>query len=327
MLDGEVVASHSAGVLSFLTRDGRLLDEPLPAGPDAWYDLASLTKVVSTITLLTLAAQGTLDLDAPVAEHLPGFRDGARLRVTLRMLLTHTAGLPPVWLGWQDQPEANRNDLLTALTRTPLQHEPGTTWLYSCVGFNVAMALAEQATGQPWQHLVEQLVLEPAGLADAIAFRPAGPVVATEWDATEGRLVQGIVHDETARALGGACANAGLFGTLAGVLQLAELLRTDSLPCPTAPMFQDVLPRLVGRSPSTPDEPPGRGHSLGLRMGEAWMHSPTAFGHTGFTGTSLLVDRAKGMSVVTLANRIHPSRTGGDPHRLRGAIAHIAQGL
>ena len=315
--EGRVLARHGSGVLARIGDDGRELADPQPSDIHTWFDLASVTKVFSAVPLLTLVERGVLGLDAPVSVHLPSFEEGDRAGVTLRMLLNHTAGLPAEWQGWRSQPGAGREELLEDLLATPLARAPGSDWEYSCVGYNIAMALAERATGRPWAELVGSLVLEPLGLGDHIAFVPGGPVAATEYQPELDRgLVQGVVHDESAWSLGGGCANAGLFGTADGLARFGELVLLDQLPCSSLPLFENALPEGMTLDVA--------GHSLGLRIGEEWMHSPQARGHTGFTGTSLMVDRSLGLVVVVLANRVHPRRSAEQMHRLRQEVSGLA---
>ncbi|MGA4508333.1 serine hydrolase domain-containing protein [Propionibacteriaceae bacterium G1746] len=339
---GRTLARVGAGVLGRIEHDpdgtatpvgGRLIANPVAADALTWFDLASVTKVFSAVTLLSLVESGRLDLDEPIATHLPSFATNPdRQRITLRMLLTHTAGLPPTWMGWfgavdvetSAAPGRTRDDLLDDLLQLPLDHSPATAWQYSCVGYNTAMALAETVTGREWGDLVEDLVLAPLDLSAGIAFSPAGPVAATEYEPEFGRgVVQGIVHDETAWALGGRCANAGLFGTVDALATFAEALRTDELPCRSEALVANALPGILGRPLADEADAPW-GHSLGLRIGQDWMGSASAVGHTGFTGTSIMVDRDRELSVVVLANRVHPRRRDDQVHRLRAEVCAAA---
>lgn len=339
--DGQVLARYGAGTLARVDDAGEPLAEPEAADATTWYDLASLTKVVTATTLLTLVEQGALALDDPVAEHLPAFAQGDKARVTLRHLLSHTSGLPAVWLGWRDRlaalgaadevlrewPErvGTREQVLDEILALDLVTAPGEDWDYSCVGYVTAMALAERATGRGWADLVTELVLAPLGLTEGIAFTPGGPVAATEHEPEYGRgVVSGIVHDECAWSLGGVSGNAGLFGTLDATARFTQALLADELPCSTLPLLANALPDLLGRDLADPDDPPSWGHSLGLRIGQAWTGDPDSRSHTGFTGTSLMVVPERQLVVVTLSNKVHPRRSDEDVHRLRRQVAELA---
>ncbi|MEY9936838.1 serine hydrolase domain-containing protein [Streptacidiphilus sp. MAP5-3] len=336
---GEPVLRHRTGVLQQVGDDGTELpaDRQQSVDPDTLFDLASVTKAYSAHTLLGLVASGALALDAPLAEQLPEYREGERAKVTLRQLLTHTSGLPAVWDGWRPAAEGrtapgaqgswppDRRALLADLAATPLTAPPGTRWEYACTGYLTAMLLAERATGEPWEALVRRHTLTPLGLA-ATTFRPdPARTAATERQPEFARgTVRGIVHDEASWSLGGTAANAGLFATLEDVVRFAEAVRRGEDERTAAWMWDDQLPTVL-----PPDgERPSHGASLGLRIGEtAWMGTAgvASRGHTGFTGTSLLTDRDRGLTVVLLTNRVHPTRDGGSVHPLRAAVADAAQ--
>ncbi len=297
----------------------------VPAGPETLYDLASVTKIVSTVAALALVADGVLDLDEPVGRHLPTFRHGDRAPITLRHLLTHTSGLPGTWEGWRTLPAGtDRAGRLEDLLSIPLASAPGTEFTYSCVGFNTAMALAEHATGREWAELVEEKVLAPLRRLDprtaALTYRPRREnSAATEYQPETGRgVVRGEVHDESAWFLGGAVANAGLFGTAEAVLGLGNVLRDRPgalLPSELADgLWNDQMPRMLGAQRAS--DPEIGWHALGLRIGQPdWMGTDglQARGHNGFTGTSLIMDRTRSVTVVLLTNRVHP-------HRLHNAM-------
>ncbi|MSR98493.1 beta-lactamase family protein [Arthrobacter sp. BL-252-APC-1A] len=335
-LDGEALPVLSAGQALRFGAGGALLPaaEQVPAEPGTWYDLASVTKPFSAVAVLALVRDGLLDLDEPVAARLPAFAaagaaDPGKQLVTLRHLLTHTSGLPGIWDGWR-QPLPDRRAALASLLSVPLAAEPGTGFSYSCVGYNTAMALAETATGTAWEALIQQLVLDPLEQDGDITFRPdPGHCAATECGTPDGRaLVRGEVHDESAHALGGAAANAGLFGTASGALRFAEALRggfPEILPGPLADLlWQDQLDLMLGPAAAEARTGVGYGQSLGLRIGQlGWMGADAADarGHNGFTGTCFLTDRQRRLSVVLLTNRVHPTRDGTGVVPLQKAVS------
>lgn len=323
--------------------DGVGASAGVPATPGTLYDLASVTKLFTTVTALGLVDGGVLALDEPVGTWLPAYRSGAKAAVTLRQLLTHTAGLPAEWNGWRAPLAAgramDRPALVADLLDTPLVAEPGVRFEYSCAGFNTVMALAEAATARPWAELVRTGVLEPLGLGgptgdSGITGRPDPALcAATEYMPDLGRgLVRGVVHDEAAWQLGGLAGNAGLFATAPALLDFAEALRTGLAgvlsPAMAAQMWENQLPRVLG--PGWRDAAPSWTQGLGLRIGQTeWMGpaGSNARGHSGFTGTSLLVDREAGVSVVLLANSVHPRRDGPGVARLRLRVAQAVREL
>ncbi|WP_125611282.1 serine hydrolase domain-containing protein [Specibacter cremeus] len=304
--------------------------------PGTFYDLASVTKLFSTVTALALVDAGRLTLDEPVARWLPEYAQGAKAAVTLRHLLTHTSGLPSEWRGWHralsEGLPFDRDALVTDLLATALEAAPGTRFAYSCAGFNTVMALTERVTGEPWARLVTDLVLEPLGLEDAVRGNPPAHLCApTEFQPELGRgVVRGIVHDEAAWSLGGVSGNAGLFATAPGLRRFGEALRAGLggvlSPALAADMWRSQLPEVLGGhfDPAAP----GFGHGLGLRINQQpWMgvQGTLARGHGGFTGTSLLVDRHAGITIALLTNRIHPRRDGNDATELRRAVSDVVR--
>lgn len=317
-------------------------EEQRPVTGETLFDLASVTKVFTAHTALALASAGTTEIDAPIAAVLPEYRDGGRSRVTLRHLLNHTSGLPAVWDGWREPllnrirsgrpmgrfgptPLTDRDALIGDLLTTPLEAPPGTRFRYSCANYNTAMAYLEALTGRRWRELAVGHTLGPLGLAGVTADPEPELTAATEYQPELNRgVVVGIVHDEAAWSLGGGAGNAGLFATATGLLRFAEHLRTGSGDVLGRWMWDDALTPSLGRATASPDG--GFGSALGLRIGDADFMGASAGmrGHTGFTGTSLLVDRDTGLSLVLLTNRVHPSRDRGGIQDLRAAIADLA---
>ncbi len=329
---GRTTDSAAVGCLaSFVDAAGTLVPAELrePATYSTVFDLASVTKVFTATVLMTLVEDGKLRLDHPVAEWLPSFGDGARAEVTLRHLLVHTSGLPPVLRLWEDSPDhASR---VRAILEAPLMRQPGEAFEYSCVGYLVAGLLAEEVTGGSLPDLVEERVCRPLGLTDT-CFRP-GPARASRAAATEdqtsiGRgMVRGSVHDENAWSLGGAVGNAGLFGTAADLARFGEMLlrdgAIDGLRVLSAESVQEMT---RDQLPTHLD--PGFRHGLGVRIADPnWMGAlaaTNAFGHTGFTGTSFVVDRTRDLVAVLLTNRVHPHRDASDIAGVRRAVADLA---
>ena len=315
---GGTPVSHAVGgaVARFADADGtEELPDPEPVTLDTVYDLASLTKLYVTVLALSLVDEGALALDAPVESWIPEYGDGAW--VTLRQLLTHTAGLPDVYAPRGTDADSRWRSVMSV----QLWDAPGTVHRYSCVGFQIAGRMVEAAGGAGLDVLLRERIAEPLGLK-ATGFRPVGAglpvdgVAATEVD--DRGLVRGVVHDEASYALGGVAGNAGVFASAPDVLRFAEALRTGELLSPSSAELM--------RTPQT-DVPVEGGwrQALGARIGDPGMCGPltSAFGHTGFTGTSLLVDVERAASAVLLTNRVHPSRTRSTAVPIRCAVAHV----
>jgi CubicO group peptidase (beta-lactamase class C family) len=300
-----------------------------PVSSSTIFDLASITKLFVTTALLCLVEEGRLALDEPVATWLPAFATGERTGVTLRRLMNHTSGLPALlslWTDWPDRPAR-----AAALLNAPLVHTPGTTFEYSCVGYLVAGLLAERVSGVPLARLVRDRVCTPLGLTDT-GYLPGlervSRTAATEYQPAVGRgLVRGEVHDENSWSMGGTGGNAGMFGTAGELARFGEMLRCygtlDGIRVLAAETVEEMT---RDQLPGSMD--PGFRHGLGVRIGDPQfmgsLAAGGAFGHTGFTGTSLVVDRTRDLVLILLTNRVHPRREWSDIAHLRRGIAELS---
>lgn len=322
---GQVVAEHRCGYALLHDVDGVLLPsgdrEALTTGPV--FDIASLTKPLVAATALTEVRTGRIALSDRVAQYLPGFSSGRSADVTIAHLLTHTSGLPAVSSLWRVP--GTRADRVQALLRTPLQAAPGTEHTYSCVGYQVLGVLLEQVTGHYLPALIDARVTGPLSMSDTgYAPTAAGSVAATEYQQQPERgLVRGQVHDEAAWSLGGA-GNAGVFGTAGDMLRFGEAVRTAADPLDEqirTLMYTDSL-TAVQR------EQVGYGQAVGFRVAQqGFMGSMPhgLVGHTGFTGTSLVIDPARELTMVLFTNRVHPYRSVFEVTALRRGLVDAAQ--
>lgn len=279
-----------------------------PVVPDeSIYDLASLTKVVGTATAaMILWDEGRLDLDAPVARYLPAFSGGAKDQVTIRHLLTHTSGLP----AGRDlrRLAADRWQARQVVVSTPLACRPGACQVYSDLGPDVLGFAIEAITGQGLDAFLEERVFRPLGMDDT-GFRPEGGardrIAPTEVSPPRGYPLRGEVHDENAWALGGVAGHAGLFSTAADLSVFAQMMLNRGTYNGVRIASDSAVARFTQRTAGTRalgwDTADGEG-TAGLHMGER------AYGHTGFTGTSLWIDPDRDLFVVLLTNRVHAPR-------------------
>lgn len=292
-----------------------------PVTADTVFDLASLTKVVATTpAVLRLADTGALRLDDPVRRHLPDFTGAGKSQVTIRHLLSHTSGLPPHRDFWKLP--GGPADRLAAVLAEPLDGLPDAAVRYSDLGFILLGEIIAAVAGQPLDAAVQELVLDPLGLATTRYLPPAAwreDTAATEAP-PGGEPKCGVVHDENAESLGGVAGHAGLFSTapdLAHYLQ-ACWLAEESL----------LSPRARGEALSLQTAGLDGARGLGWTLpGDVWDHmSPqwpaTGAGHTGFTGTSLALDPVSGIWVVLLTNAVHYGR-GARAKELR-RVVHAA---
>ncbi|HEX8695618.1 MAG TPA: serine hydrolase domain-containing protein [Longimicrobium sp.] len=267
------------------------------------YDLASLTKVVATTTaVMLLYEDGKIDLDAPVSKYLPEFGGGGqRGEVTVRHLLTHTSGLPAGAEAW-----GARDAALERVVRTPLVRAPGEAVEYSDVGFIVLWEAAGRAAREPLFRLLDRRVYGPLKMRSTTYVPGRNCVTCAPTWVDGGAAVRGVVHDPTARKLGGIAGNAGLFSTAHDLGRFAAMLAHGGELDGVRVLKEETIARFTRPQPGagkralgwdTPG-PVGAG-GAGLRI------SKRAFGHTGFTGTSLWIDPERGTWTVLLANRTY----------------------
>jgi|DewCreStandDraft_1066081.scaffolds.fasta_scaffold04312_2 CubicO group peptidase (beta-lactamase class C family) len=281
------------------------------------FDLASLTKVVATTAgVMVLFEQGKLRLDDPVARYLPGFTGGGRERITVRQLLTHTAGLPEGRDLFGPPPFAWAQLLSTEPVRPP-----GSTVRYSDVGFAILWKVLEAAAGESPYRLLDRYVFGPLGMRSTTFLPGAGCAFCAPTWWSHGGPVAGVVHDPMARALGGVSGHAGLFATLHDIARFAAMMANDGeldgrriFRRETVRLFTTPQPGCGTRALGWDTRPPDGGGAVGVRM------SPRAFGHTGFTGTSLWIDPETGLWVVLLSNRTLIGTASGQMQQLRRTV-------
>ena len=287
--------------------DAQRTPHHVPLEQQFWWDVASLTKPLFTARpVLQSVETGLFDLDDPLGQFLPelGWMQNTPLKTrTLRQLMTHTAGLP-AWLPaytWGDA-----ETIRARLLQEPFDmQEPGQV-VYSDFGYMLLGRVLENTHGKR---------LKDFPLDDGLTFTPAPESsVATEHCAWRGRILRGETHDENAAAQGGVAGHAGLFGTLAGVMNQVNLLLNGGWLSPAA---QELATR-----PAVP----GRTTAFVLAQPEfsaGSLCSPQTYGHTGFTGTGLWIDPVRGLGWTLLTNRVHPSRhTSLDIQALRRAVGN-----
>lgn len=315
-----VVVGRGDGVV-FARAYGRRAVDPVsePMTLDTVFDLASITKAVATATcVMVLVERGQLALDDRASAHWPAFTGGARERVTIAQLLTHTAGLPPV-NPLRDY-EGTRAEALARIARVELASPPGARVRYSDLSFVVLGEIVARVSGRPLDVFAEEAIFAPLGMRDTGYAPPAarwGRVAPTERAARRGDvMIRGEVHDPRAWRLGGVAGHAGLFSTAQDLSRFARaLLGGGELEgariLAAATVAQMTAPRAL----------PGGSRALGWDVGRAGM-SARAFGHGGFTGTSLWIDPARDAFVIVLSNRVHPDG-GGDVQPLVRALGPL----
>jgi beta-N-acetylhexosaminidase len=294
------------------------------------YDVASLTKVIVTTTLVEKLVEGDfkspLNLDAPVERYLPEWASGPqpdwRHKVTVRHLMTHTSGLPPFKEYWRTS--KGKPDTLKMIFAEPLESEPGTKMVYSDLGIILMAEIIERLTGRTLDDLAKEYIFSPLAMNDSMYKPPKKlwPSIApTELDANfRKRLIQGEVHDENAFAIGGVSGHAGLFSTAPDLAAFCQMLLNGGVYA-----HQRILRRATIVQFTVPQQLSGGTRTLGWVVpteGSSSGHYflPHSFGHTGFTGTSIWIDPDRQLFVVLLTNRVNPTRENHKIAEVRPAL-------
>jgi CubicO group peptidase (beta-lactamase class C family) len=288
---------------------GRLTFDPESPSTrdDTVFDLASLTKVLATTTLVMRQVErGILSLDDPVAHHAPDWRDDGPVVVTIRDLLSHSAGLAAYVPFYRDH--QGRDSFEAAIVQTPRAYEPRTKSIYSDLGFMLLGFILDRIA--PLATQFDTLRVHMGNIQD-LQFTP--PVIwkartaPTRIDPWRQRLLIGEVDDDNAWALGGTAGHAGLFGVIGSVGEFARHVmqvlegRTGAFTQATAETFVARRVEIPGSSRALGWDTMLPTSSCGTRM------SQRAFGHVGFTGTSLWIDPERSGYVALLTNRVHPT--------------------
>jgi len=289
---------------------GRLSwDESSPqVSPDqTLYDLASLTKVIATTAaVMALYDDGKLRLDSRVVDYLPEFSGGFNDIVTVEQLLTHRSGLPSGRDIWHVSPSASM--ARAAVLRTPVQGIPGRTYVYSDLGPAILGYLVEAVAQQPLDVYLHNRVFGPLRMHNTF-FRPADSLryraAPTAEYSSRGSPLRGIVHDMNAYAMGGVAGHSGLFSTAGDLAIFAQMMLNGGRYQDVQVFSDSTVARFTRRTAGrralgwdTADGEFGSGRYLG----------PRAFGHTGFTGTSIWIDPDHDMFMILLTNRVHAAR-------------------
>jgi CubicO group peptidase (beta-lactamase class C family) len=308
-------------------------DKPTELPPDQWipmrrdtiFDIASMTKLFTSLAAVQLIERGSLGLNTPVATYIPQFAANGKGAITIRNLLTHTSGLPA-------DPSPSLCDYATdderwaAVYAVKPTAAPDTTYLYSDMNMMTLGKVIETVTGRPLDQVIAQRITGPLGLHDTMFNPPAAlrpRIAAEEYQPWTGRgIVWGTVHDENAYCVGGVSGHAGIFSTAHDLAILAQTLLDGGTygharilsPPSTRLLFTDYNQAF-----------PGNAHGLGFELDQRFymdaLSSPVTAGHTGYTGTDIVIDPLSHSFVILLANRVHPSRNWGSDNPARRAVA------
>lgn len=301
---------------------------PVPTPDSTLWDLASITKIVATMSsAMRLADQGKLDLDAPVEHYLPRFSGGLKKAVTVRMLLDHTSGLKSyIPLYQRAHGKARAVDILYA---QPLLRIPGDSAVYSDLNALLLALVVEKVAGTSLDHVAQREIFEPLGMHETM-FRPAKKlrtrIVPTGiW---RGHPVAGEVNDQNAVAFGGVAGHAGLFSTGADLARYAQTwLRGGVAPDGNRWVNLGTMTRFLARGANSGSRLLGwdtRERILGEVSVFGDLTSDATYGHTGFTGTLLWVDPARDLFLIFLTNRTFDPHVADPGKALKGVRAAVS---
>ncbi len=327
---GAVLAVGRHGRLALLAPVGHYgVDDPRPVEVGTLYDLASLTKVVGlTTACMLLVDSGQLELDAPIERYVPSFRGSMKDRVTVRQLLTHSAGLVadlPLY-----DSTATRAAALAAVDTTTLVAPPGTSYRYSDLSAIVLMQAVERVTGEPFDRFLARRVFGPLGMPATRFLPPASSrdwIAPTEHDTVfRHRWLRGEVHDPSAARLGGVSGNAGLFSNALDLSRFAAMLLNGG----AWDTLQLIRAETVAEFTARQNLPPGSTRALGWDTPSDSGYSSAgtklsrrSFGHTGFTGTSMWMDPDRDLFIVLLSNHVHPTSGKTALFHVRAHVADL----
>lgn len=301
-------------------------DQWIPARTNTIYDLASLSKLFTSIVAMQQLQAGRIDLDTPVAHYLPEYATNGKGDITIEELLTHTSGLdadpvPSLWQGYSDIPSREK----AVLDAKPI-NPAGSTYLYSDLNMLSMQLVLQKVTGKSLDTLVRQGITGPLRMTDTGYNPPAGKlkrIAATEYQTSPARgMVWGQVHDENAWALGGVAGHAGVFSTVDDLAVLAQTILNGGTYKGHRILSQDSV-RLMEENFNQAF--PGDSHGLGFELDQIWymggLSGPQTLGHTGYTGTSIVIDPQSRSFAILLSNRVHPTRNTPSTNPARRGIS------
>lgn len=322
----ELIKDHIAhknvpGAVLLIARDGKIVwrqaygfaglrPQTRPMREDTVFDLASLTKLFTATAAMRLIEEGKIGLDAPVSQYLPAFKNvndpsGERAQITIRHLLTHSAGFPAG--GAYAGKTRTIGQISEEIAASAHKYAPGTQFLYSDFSFITLGAVIEAVSGQTLDAYCHDVIFAPLGMKDT-AFKPSGELAqraASTSPEDDLPALRGKVHDPTAAALGGVAGSAGIFSTADDLSKFCQMFLNGG----EYGGARILKPETVALMTSKQSPFAGSARALGFDLDSAYSIRgalpPGSFGHTGFTGTSLWIDPTTKSFIVLLANGVH----------------------
>jgi uncharacterized protein YbbC (DUF1343 family)/CubicO group peptidase (beta-lactamase class C family) len=345
---GVVIAVGRRSGIAYMKAFGDRQVEPerLPMELDTVFDMASITKCVATATSMALLYdQNKYALDDPIARFMPAFAQNGKEDVTVRSCLKHMSGINPVW--FPNYRAGSVDEIWDRVMAEPLLKPTGTTYRYICQGFLILGKLVEVLSGEKLGDFAEENIYRPLGMFDS-GFRPKDKLdeasedqkasaadwfdrcVTTEFDEKRG-WIKGVVHDPQSWAIGGHGGNAGLFTTAPDLAVFASMMLGEGTLTKESGQKVRVLSPDTCHLWTARWQVAGGVHGLGWEKrrsagtaARSWNYSPSAFGHTGFTGTAFWIDPDHDLFVILLGNRLHPKKRDNAMNRHAATIGTIA---
>jgi CubicO group peptidase (beta-lactamase class C family) len=313
------IADHRMpGAVVWIEHDGAVYEkafgeralEPAvePMTKDTIFDAASLTKVIATApAVMLLMERGALDVDAPVQKYIEEFRRDGKDGITLRHLLTHTSGLRP---GLDSKKIEGQRSAIAYACQEKVTNAPGSLFIYSDINFILLGEVVQRVSGRPLEEFVTAEIYRPLKMKDTryLPWRVDHPRVApTQRDGTN--MLRGVVHDPTARNMGGVAGHAGVFTTAADLARFARMMLNGGELDGVRVLRPETVSAMTRvQSPATLSAKRGFGWDMDTgfsRRGEVFP--PGSYGHTGFTGTAIWIDPFSKTFWILLSNRVHPN--------------------
>jgi serine-type D-Ala-D-Ala carboxypeptidase len=322
------IVKHDAYGDAYRYTDGEFTeaDSPIAMEKDTIFDLASISKIFTTTAAMVLYEDGAFQLDDPVADYIPEFAANGKEDVTIRQLMTHTSGFT-AWIPLYSQGN-DREDRMQIVFNHPLANEPGTAYTYSDLNMITLGAIIERLSGQRLDEFVRENITEPIGMEDTMYNPPASlkeRIAATEYQpAIDRGLVWGEVHDENAWSLDGVAGHAGVFSTAEDLAKFAHMFVKEGRYGGKQILEPETIKLL---SENQIPEFPGDDHGLGWELNQGWfmdgLSDENSLGHTGYTGTSIVVNQDNDTIAILLTNRVHPSRSTVSTNTARRPFARL----
>ncbi|WP_042222357.1 serine hydrolase domain-containing protein [Oceanobacillus manasiensis] len=324
---GEVVKHDAYGYAARYTDDQFTeMEEPVAMQEETIFDMASISKLFTATAVMQLWDEGLFELEDPVHWYIPEFTGEGKEEVTIRQLLTHTSGFAPGPSERLYEVEGDRADRLDFVLREPLQQAPGADYVYSDLDYITLGVLIERLSGERQDDFVQRKITEPLGMDDTMYNPPESlksRIAATEYQPWTNRgLVWGSVHDENAWSLDGLAGQAGIFSSAADLAVFAQVMLENGTYAGEEILSEEAVELM---KTNWNEAYPGQDQGLGWELNQSWYMDDLAehntLGHTGYTGTSIVVSPNHDSVTILLTNRVHPTRNTVSTNTIRKKVS------